>query len=426
MSKFASVIRRNKLIDTLFVLRGNARTCVYLEPLWGVPNNLFMPLSAVYMVALGLSQVQIGLVASIYLLSQMFASLISGAATDRLGRRVTVMLFDILGWIIPFILWMNARGFAWFAVAAAFNGFWRAAETSFGLLMVEDTPHHQLVSIYALTSIAGLLAGFVSPLTSVLVSNFSLIVTMRGLYVFALLCMIVLIVIRHFNTQETSVGKKRREELAGKPFFTSMRGSGRVLRQMFSNKPLMMVLGMMSCVMVIRSALENFWPLLLTGRLGISPAALPLLSALRSLGMLACFFLLAPRLSPQRFFKPILLGLSLLAVLHLALFVLPPGLSFMVFPGVLAEALAFSMMIPLFSSLQMLLLEKTERARMFGFSLALCLLVTSPFGALNGLLSRLYLPLPMLLSMLLAILATVFLGKLNHEMAGRSLFEAEG
>lgn len=55
---------------------------------------------------------------------------------------------------------------------------------------------------------------------------------------------------------------------------------------------------------------------------------------------------------------------------------------------------------------------------MFGFSLAFCLLITSPFGTINGLLSRWHLALPMLLSSLLALLAFFFLARLRKTLDG--------
>ena len=113
-----------------------------------------------------------------------------------------------------------------------------------------------------------------------------------------------------------------------------------------------------------------------------------------------------------------------MAGLFLVLFLLPRGSGWAVFPGVVAEALALSMLIPLFSSLQMILLDKVEKARMFGFSLAFCLLVTAPFGTINGLLSKWNLGLPMLLSSLLAVLALFFLSRLNRSLEKVRLDEA--
>ena len=424
MSGFKAALGRNRLVHALVNLKGNARACIYTEPLWGVPVNLYLPLVAKYMEALGLNALQIGVVATVYLLSQMFSSLISGVITDKFGRRWTTTIADFFCWAVPFLIWMNAQGFAWFILAALFNGTWRITENSWGLLLAEDAPPHLLVSIYSLSNIAGLLAGFSAPRTSLLVSGFSLVQTMRGLYLFAFVCMMVKIVILHLMTKETAVGAVRKEELRGRSILHAMRGSLRVVKGMTGKKPLMLVLGIMSCVMVIRSATENFWPLLLTGSLGIGEETLPLLSGLRSLGMLAFFFTFSHRLNPRRFFKPMSLGLFIMAGLHLMLFLLPRGAGWAVFPGVLAEALALSMLIPLFSSLQMLLLDRMERARMFGFSLAFCLLVTSPFGTVNGLLSRWHLSLPMLLSTLLALLALFFLGKLRKALDGVAFDEA--
>ena len=424
MAGIKALVSRNKLMDTLINLRGNARACVYTEPLWGIPVTLYMPLVAKYMQALGLSALQIGVVASVFLLSQMVFALLSGVITDKLGRRWTTTLVDIISWCVPLLIWMNAQGFAWFIAAAIFNGTYRITENSWGLLMVEDAPSHMLVNIYSLVSIAGLIAGFAAPLTSLLVRSYSLVSTMRVLYLFAAVSIGVKIAILHFLSKETMIGTQKKQELQGKSLRHAFKGSWSVLKGMFGKRPLMLVLGIMACVMVIRSATENFWPLLITSSLGIREETLPLLSGLRSLSMLLCFFLLAPRLKPQRFNKPLKLGLSIMVALHLMLFLLPAGTGWAVFPGVVAEALALSMLIPLFSSLQMILLDKVEKARMFGFSLAFCLLVTSPFGTINGLLSKLQPGLPMLLSALLALLALFFLSRLNKNLKKVRLDEA--
>lgn len=409
MAGIKSLIMRNKLVDTLVNLRGNARACIYTEPLWGLPVNLYMPLAAKYMEALGLDVFQIGLVATTYLLSQVFFSFISGAVTDKLGRRWTTTIFDSLAWLIPFFLWMNARGFIWFMLAAAANGIMRITNNAWSLLMVEDAPKSKLVSIYSLSTIAGLLSGFAAPLTSLFVGKNNLVPTMRWLYLFAFVCMVIKIYLVHTMTTETTLGVQRREELRGKSVYDAMKGSWSVIRQMLTKTPLMLMLGIMSCVMVIRSSTENFWPLLVTGKLGISEGSLPLLSAMKSVVQLVFYFGIAPRLKPRYFFRPMRLGLMIILVLHLGWYVLSREVAPMVYAGVLMEALEMSILTPLLSSLQMLLLDQTERSRMFGFSLTFCLLVTSPFGALNGLLARVEQGLPMLLSAMMAGLALLLL-----------------
>ena len=112
MSVFRALVSRNQLKDTLMNLRGNARACLYTEPLWAVPNTLYISLVAKYMEALGLSAVQIGVVATAFLISQMLMSLLSGVITDKLGRRWATTLMYVFAWCVTLLIWDNAQGYA--------------------------------------------------------------------------------------------------------------------------------------------------------------------------------------------------------------------------------------------------------------------------------------------------------------------------
>src|SRR5690348_5678108 len=100
---------KHSLIDTLRGLRGNARGAVLTEPLWGIPFNLYTPYVSIYMLALGVSHSQVGLVVSVTLAGQIFFALLSGIVTDRLGRKQATLIFDLLAWTIPCLLWATAQ-----------------------------------------------------------------------------------------------------------------------------------------------------------------------------------------------------------------------------------------------------------------------------------------------------------------------------
>ncbi len=89
-------MKGHPLIKTILTVEGNSRACIYTEPLWGIPYSLYVPYMSVYMLALGLSDVQIGLIATIGLISQMFFSVLGGVITDKLGRRMTTLIFDLI------------------------------------------------------------------------------------------------------------------------------------------------------------------------------------------------------------------------------------------------------------------------------------------------------------------------------------------
>jgi hypothetical protein len=131
-------VRRNPLVNSLLNLRGNARASVYTEPLWGLSMMLVLPYASVFMLALGLYDQQIGLLATIAMLSQVVFGLLSGVITDKLGRRLTTALFDVIAWAIPCLIWAVAQNFWYFLVASLVNGAWQVTQNSWDCLLVED------------------------------------------------------------------------------------------------------------------------------------------------------------------------------------------------------------------------------------------------------------------------------------------------
>ena len=65
MGTVMQLLRKNQLVDMFFKLRGNARACIWTEPLWGVPYNLYRPYVTRFMIALGLSLTEIGMITTI-------------------------------------------------------------------------------------------------------------------------------------------------------------------------------------------------------------------------------------------------------------------------------------------------------------------------------------------------------------------------
>ena len=148
-------LAQHPLFDTLFSLKGNPRACTFTEPLWGIPSALYTPYMTVFMYALGLGDVEIGLVISIGLVFQVFTALLGGVVTDRLGRRVTTLIFDIVSWSVPVLIWMFADSLWMFVAAAIANSFWQITNNSWTCLLVEDAPQDKLVDIFTWATIAG-------------------------------------------------------------------------------------------------------------------------------------------------------------------------------------------------------------------------------------------------------------------------------
>ena len=145
----------NNLFHTLMELRGNPRACLFTEPMWGLSMNLCLPYASVYMLGLGMNDVEVGIISSIYMFSQTVFSILSGAIVDKMGRRKSTAIFDFLGWSVPCLIWAFSQGFWFFAVAALFNGMMKITTIAWDCLMVEDAPKEKRTAIYSGVTIAG-------------------------------------------------------------------------------------------------------------------------------------------------------------------------------------------------------------------------------------------------------------------------------
>lgn len=408
------------LWNTLIHLKGNARAALWLQPLWAVPYNLFIPFASVYMREIGLTPAQIGSILTAMLLSQFFWSLFSGFLTDKLGRRTCTVIFDVIAWSIPTLLWACAQSYAWFLVAAILNGAWRVTDNAWSLLWVEDSKEESLVSLYSIAYIAGLLAGFVAPLTSIFVSKYALIPTMRVIYGFACIAMTVKLIALFLLSKETQVGVKQKAAWKGKHIGDYFRKSIYTFLELIKTPRVLYVIGLLAIFTATQNITKDFWPILVTEKLGFGEEKLSLFFTAKSFAMLFMYLFIIPNVRVDRFLKPMFIGfVTCMLAQFFVLAVggettLSAGAVVLVVLSVIAEGISITLLQPLTNSLLMINAGKEERARVVGLLLALCLLVTSPFGTIGGSLSSLNESYPMVLNcglILLGFILTLALWK---------------
>jgi MFS family permease len=393
-----TAIRQHPLFVTLFNLRGNPRACVYTEPMWGIPYNLYIPYASVYMLALGVSDAQIGMIASLGLLIQPIFALISGAITDKYGRRLTTLLADLLSWSIPSLIWVVAQDIRYFIVAAVFNAMWRISMNSWTCLLVEDAEEDQLVHIWTWIHIAGLLAAFFAPLAGLLIGAIDLVPAVRILYLFSFVMMTAKGFILYRYSTETERGYIRMAETRDKPLLSLLGGYRGVLRQIIHTPRTLVVLGIMFVMGVVTMVNSTFWSILATEKLGIPAEHLAIFPFAKSGLMLILYFLLVPRLNVRRFRNPMLIGFLGFLAANLILVTMPSGNYILLLISVLIEAASLAMFGPLMDALTIVSIDNLERARINSILYVVMILLTSPFGWIAGQLSELNRVLPFILN----------------------------
>ena len=220
----------NPIFRTLVSLKGNPRACVFTEPLWGLSMNLCLPYASVYMLALGLKDAQVGLIASIYMLSQVFFAFFGGPITDKMGRRKATLVWDFISWNIPCLIWWRAENFWFFLAAAIINGAMKVTHNSWTCLLVEDAEKSKITDIYSLITVCGQLCAFFAPISSIMVSRLTLVPAVRILYLNAFVLMTVKEVILYAVCKETRMGMIRLEESKGKSIIQLAGGYGGVIK----------------------------------------------------------------------------------------------------------------------------------------------------------------------------------------------------
>jgi MFS family permease len=403
------------LLTTLKSLTGNPRGCVYTEPLWGIPFNLYAPYISIYMVALGLADTQIGLIVSISWGFQIIMALLSGVITDKLGRRRTTLIFDILGWAVPALISAVAQNFWFFLAAGVINSVWRVTLNAWTCLLVEDADQSQLVDIYTWIHISNQLVGFAAPLAGVVIGAFSLVPTMRGLYAFAAIMFTVKALITYRLTEETEQGKVRLRETRHQSALGMLGEYRGVLRAVLRTPQTLYTAGIMLALSITTLISDNFWAIIVTQKLHIPAQNLALFPFVKSAIILSFFFLVMPRINKLHYKLPMTLGFLGFIAGQLVLISAPAqGYPFLIL-SVFLEACSFAVVNPLVNQIIVLTVDPKERARIQSLLYVGVILLSSPFGWIAGTLSGINKNLPFMLN-----IALFAIGALLAYLAGQA------
>jgi MFS family permease len=395
-----SLLRKHPLFKSLAELEGNPRAVVLTEVMFGIPYNLFAPFFSVYMLALGMTDQQIGSIASLGLVLQVFSALLSGVIVDKFGRRLTLFVSDFISWSVPCLIWAVAQDFRFFIAAAMFNGLWRISHTAWTCLMVEDAEERHLVPIWTWISIFAFCSALFSPLGGKLVDRFGLVPTVRWLFVFGFFMFTAKAATLYVFSHETARGVQRMAETRQRSLVSLLGEYRSVFGQILHSRPLLSALSLMVITSIYTTVNSNFWGVLFTKKLGFPDAQIPIYVALRSVIMTLSFFLLGPRLTNLRGFRlPLGIGFAAFFTSQALLVFMPPQTVALLAASVVLDAFAAALVNPMTESLLALSLESKERARVSAMVYVALILLTSPFGWIAGQLSAINRSLPFALNM---------------------------
>lgn len=418
MARLAQTLQKHPLIRTLLDLKGNQRACAYTEPLWGIPYNLYAPYITLYMYALGVGDTQIGLLLSIGMILQAAFSLLGGVLIDKMGRRLSTLVFDILCWTIPCLIWMVSHSFAGFLLAAVFNSMWKITDNSWTCLLTEDADPRQLVDIFTWVTIAGLLAVFFAPISSGMVAKMGVVPTMRILYFLAFIMMTAKFIILYIYSTETQQGLKRMAETQSIPLHKMLFQYKDVFLQILKSPATRLLIAILTLFNISTLVTGNFFALYITENLKIPDSFVALFPMIRAAVMLLFIFTIQGRLNRLPY-RPIMIsGLVLYFLSHLLLLIAPVHNIWLLIGFTLCDAFAFALFTPRSNSLIVLCVDKKERSRIVSLIFVMIIAIAAPFGWAIGRLSSIDRRLPFMLNLVvfaIMILLIAFSGVLRRQ-----------
>jgi len=372
--------------------------------------NLCMPYISVYMLALGLSDTQVGLLVTINVLMQMVFSFFSGPVTDKMGRRRSTAVFDFIAWSIPSLIWLRAEGFWFFLVAAVLNGANGVTTNSWHCLLVEDAEKKQITKIYSIITACGQLSAVFAPISSVLISKLTLVPAIRILYINGFILMTAKIIILYLASKETGTGKMRLIETKGKDIFHLAGGYGDIIKLILKSRGTVFAIVIAGLGWIVFTVNTAFWQIIANKKLLVPEAVLPLFNVFRS--GLAIFFLffVIPRFLKGVLKIPLVLAFTSYFIGQFLL-ILIPAEGIIKYP-LICVSLAFDgfglgVLTMLCESLIAIHVNPNERARIMGLRYMFMMIVTSPFGWIGGMLSDISRNLPFVLNLFILAIGLV-------------------
>ena len=376
---------------------------------------LVLPYASVFMLALGVRDQQIGLLATISMLSQVVFGLLSGVITDKLGRRLTTALFDVVAWSIPCLIWAFAQNFWWFLVASVVNGAWQITQNSWDCLLVEDVDRGEITNVYALVKVAAEFSALFAPIAALLVLQLGLVPAVRILYLNAFIIITAKIVILYRWSTETATGRLRREQTRGVSSWRLLAEYRGVLGLILRSKGTIFSLAIAAIVGAVALVNGTFWQVVISQRLSVPDPLLPFFPMVRSVLSVVFFFTLIPWLTHGRHLqRPMLWGFLTYLAGQVLLVLIPaagsgPDWSTYTLLGVclLLDAFGAGILFMLAESLVALHVDRDERSRVMAIQRTVVMLLTAPFGWISGWLSGIDRTWPFILTSALLVLGLV-------------------
>lgn len=328
------------MIKYLKRLKGNSRWCTLFFPLWTVPYTIYMYYLSPFLLESGLTSSEIGRLMVFSNVVALIASLFSASITDKLGRKKTLLIFDIISSVLPPIVFLLSQSFAFSLVAMGLTGLNRIMSVGYNAIMVEDQDDENSTTAFNLFNLILIASGFLTPLAGLLVASKGLVKAEKLFLLVSAISMTILNIVRNALIKETETGKREKERSKGKSFFSLSELKNNFSYSFKNKKVLSAISANTLCYVYYAVGTTNclFFTPFFAYHAGLGLSGASTVGGLFALGTIVSIVLINPFMTRKNLYKMSVVS-SLVSVLGLVLITINKGISLYV--GVIFIALAF-------------------------------------------------------------------------------------
>jgi len=198
---------REGVKENLNVLRGNLGVLVFSASLWAVAGTLVGPFFSLYILGLGGSYFDIGLVSAVGSLCGIAPTLIAGHLADAVGRRKLFLPMNFLA-SFSYIILSQAPSWHFILIGHALESlFFGFRGPAFSALVADSTKPKRRALAYALWMRIPQTVAIASPyIAGVFIDKYAVVVAMRWFYAFTFIMSFTASMIRYKFVKETLSG----------------------------------------------------------------------------------------------------------------------------------------------------------------------------------------------------------------------------
>lgn len=322
-------------------VRGNARAVVLMHAFWSLPFNLYSPYLTQYMLNLGCSKAEVGVVNAIGMATGGVIGLFAGWATDRLGRRRANLIADTASWALYCLILAFANNFAWFVAASVANSFVRLIAVSWNCTIAEGTPPDKRLNVYWWLNIINTLSALCTPLMGLFVGSGDperLVLAMRWTLLISALAHAASFIARNRMHSESAVGSERMLASKTESPLAALKAYAPMFRMLAKNPALLLFISLRALYYVQMNVRGTFFSVTVVQGLGFDYGVIGLVNLVAGACMLPAQLVLLPKLSRAPRAAVIAAGLAVLLISNVSLALSPARDPWMLWGGIVVAA----------------------------------------------------------------------------------------